>query len=107
MKNELIKFIQSELGYEHETVNKAIKKYFKGKEVEWQKTRTMYVHETHSLNCENGELSLYGEFGEIIFNCETLFTDLPYIVKLVYKARKETDKRIKEDIEIITRLVTI
>jgi hypothetical protein len=29
---------------------------------------------------------------------------LPHIIKLVYEARAETDKRIKEDIEKITKL---
>jgi len=105
MKNELIEFIQKELGYEHETVNKAIKKYFKGKEVEWEKTRTMYIPETHSLSQSNGELYLDGDFGSLIWNCETLFIDLPHIIRMVYEAREETDKRVKEQIEEITRLV--
>jgi len=107
MKKELIKFIEKELGYQHETVNKAIKKYFAGKEVEWkEKEKSMYIHETDSMSCSNGELYIFGEFGEIVWNCETLFTDLPHIVQMVYKARIETDQRIKESIAEITKLIS-
>jgi hypothetical protein len=52
-------------------------------------------------------LYIDGDFGSIVWNCETLFTDLPHIIRMVYEARTETDKRIKEQIEEITRLVTI
>lgn len=106
MKNELIDFIKKETGYNPVGVERAIKKYFKGKEVEWQeKNKQMYIHETQTLSCENGELYIEGEFGSIVWNCETLFTDLPYIIKMVLKAREETDKRIKEHIEELTRLI--
>ena len=72
-----------------------------------KKQKQMYVHETHSLSQSNGELYISGEFGEIVWNAETLFMDLPHIVNLVYKSREATDKRIREQIEEITRLVTI
>jgi hypothetical protein len=108
MKNELIDFVNNELGYFMDVkVSKAIKKYFKGKEVEWQeKVKQMYIPETHCLSQSNGELYIDGEFGSLVWNCETLFTDLPHIVRMVYEARTETDKRVKEQIEEITRLVT-
>jgi hypothetical protein len=106
MKNELIEFIKNELGYTHDSVNKAIKKYFKGKEVEWEKKeKQMYIHEMHCLSCENGELYIDGDFGNLVWNCETLFKDLPHIIRLVYEARAETDKSVKEKIEEITRLI--
>ena len=104
MKKELIKFIENEIGYEHLNVNKAIKKYFKGKETQWL---NKYIHETESLTASNGELYLKGDFGTIVWNCETLFNDLPFICKLVLEQRLETDKRVTEEIEQITRLVTI
>ena len=108
MKNKLIDFITQELGYEHKSVAKIIKKYFKGLEVEWQeKNKQMYIPETHTLSCSNGELYIDGDFGQLVWNCETLFTDLPHIVNMVYKSRKETDQRIKEQIEEITRLITV
>jgi hypothetical protein len=72
-----------------------------------KKQKQMYVHETHSLSQSNGELYISGEFGEIVWNAETLFMDLPHIVNLVYKSREATDKRVREQIEEITRLVTI
>ena len=107
MKKELIKFIQNELGYEHETVNKAIKKYFLGKEVEWNKKELgMYIHETETITCSDGELHVFGEFGELVWNCETLFTDLPYIIENVYKARAEAEKTVKESIAEITKLIS-
>ena len=107
MKKELIKFIQNELGYQHETVNKAIKKYFAGKEVEWnEKEKSMYIHETETITCSDGELYIFGEFGELVWNCETLFTDLPYIIEKVYQSRAEAEKRVKESIAEITKLIS-
>jgi len=108
MKKELIKFIEDETGFKNHPITDAVKKYFKGLEVEWQeKNRQMYIPETHCLSQSNGELYIDGDFGQLVWNCETLFTDLPHIIEMVYKARAETDKRVKEQIEEITRLVTI
>jgi hypothetical protein len=72
-----------------------------------EKITNIYIHETHSLSCSNGELYISGENFDIVWNTETLFTDLPHIIKMVLDSRKETDKRIKEEIEELTRLVTI
>jgi hypothetical protein len=71
-----------------------------------KKIKEMYIGETHTLSQSNGELYLDGDFGSLVWNCETLFTDLPYIIRLVYEARAETDKRVKEQIEEITRLIS-
>jgi hypothetical protein len=68
--------------------------------------KQMYINETECLSQSNGELYLDGEFGSLVWNCETLFTDLPHIIRLVYEARAETDKRVKEQIEEITRLIS-
>jgi hypothetical protein len=103
MKKELIKFIEKETGFVNHQIIDAVKKYFKGMETQWQ---NKYIHETQSMSCDNGELYLYGEFGTIVWNCETLFSDLPYIIKMVYKERQAVDQRVKEQIEEITRLVT-
>lgn len=70
------------------------------------KKKNVYIAETHTLSCSNGELYIEGDFGEIVWNCETLFTDLPHITKMVLQAREETTQRIKEDLEQLTRLVT-
>lgn len=108
MKKDLLKFIKKETGFKKHPITDAIEKYFNGLEVEWQdKNKQMYIHETEILSCSNGELYVNGDFGQLVWNSETLFTDLPHIVKMVYKERAETEKRIKEQIEEITRLVTI
>jgi hypothetical protein len=70
-----------------------------------KKLKNIYIHETHSLSCENGELYIEGEFGSIVWNCETLFADLPHIIRMVLKSREETDKRIIAEIEQLTRLI--
>jgi hypothetical protein len=71
-----------------------------------KKNKIMYVHETDTLSEHNGEIYLSGKFGEIVWNAETLFLDLPHIIRLVYKSREATDKRIREQIEEITRLIS-
>jgi hypothetical protein len=71
------------------------------------KIKNIYIHETLCLSQSNGELYISGENFEIVWNTETLFTDLPHIIKMVLDARQETDKRIKEQLEELTRLVTI
>lgn len=108
MKKDLLKFIKKETGFKQHPITDAIEKYFNGLEVEWQdKNKQMYIHETQILSCSDGELYVDGKFGQLVWNCETLFTDLPHIVEMVYKSRTKTDQRVKEQIEEITRLVTI
>jgi hypothetical protein len=67
--------------------------------------KNLYINETHSFCCDNGELYISGENFEIVWNTETLFTDLPHIIKMVLNARKETDKRIKKQLEELTILI--
>ena len=71
-----------------------------------EETKTIYIHETHSLSCQDGELYIDGDFGTIIWNCETLFNDLQYIIRMVYKSRIEHDKRIRESIAEITKIIS-
>ena len=107
MKKDLIKFIEKETGFLNHQIIDAVKKYFKGLEVEFkEKDKQMYIPETHCLSQSNGELYIDGDFGQLVWNCETLFTDLPHIIRMVYEARTETDKRVKEQIEEITRLIS-
>lgn len=58
----------------------------------------IYISETHTLYEDNGEIYIIGDFGEIVWNCETLYTDLPHIINLVFKARQKTNKNIKDQI---------
>jgi hypothetical protein len=64
-----------------------------------KKHTQLYVNETHTLSQSNGELYISGENFEIVWNTETLFMDLPFIIRLVLKAREETNNMVKEQIE--------
>jgi hypothetical protein len=57
-----------------------------------------YIHETDTIYESNGELHLVCGDRTVIFCCEYLFNDLPFILERVLNARKETDERIKEEI---------
>jgi hypothetical protein len=61
-----------------------------------------YIHETDTIFELNGELHLISDEKTVVFNCEFLFNDLPFIIEKVLKARKETNKRIKKEIIKIT-----
>jgi len=49
----------------------------------------VYVHETHTLHCSDGEMYMqYGDINEdktIVFNVTSLFKDLPFIINQVVK----------------------
>lgn len=57
-----------------------------------------YIHDTHTIFEANGELHLVSDDKTIIFNCENLFNDLPFIIDMVLKARTENTKLIKKEI---------
>ena len=67
------------------------------------KIKNIYIPETHCLSQSNGELYIEGENFSIVWNCETLYTDLPHIVKMVLEAREETNNRIKEQLKEIIK----
>jgi hypothetical protein len=46
----------------------------------------------------NGELHLVSDENTVIFNCENLFNDLPFIIEMVLKARTENTRLIKKEI---------
>ena len=63
-----------------------------------------YLPDTHTIFEANGELHLVSENRTVIIDCETLYTDLPFIIELVLKARKERTELIeKELIQVITQ----
>ena len=64
-----------------------------------EKIKEIYIPETHSLSQSDGELYIEGENFSIVWNCETLYTDLPIIVRMVLEAREETNNRIKEQLK--------
>ena len=63
-----------------------------------------YLPDTHTIFEANGELHLVSENRTVIIDCETLYTDLPFIIELVLKARQERTELIeKELIQVITQ----
>jgi len=63
-----------------------------------------YLPDTHTIFEANGELHLVSENRTVIIDCETLYTDLPFIIELVLKAREERTELIeKELIQVITQ----
>lgn len=63
------------------------------------KIKNIYIPETDYLSQSDGELYIAGENFSIVWNCETLYTDLPHIVRMVLEAREETNERIKEQLK--------
>ena len=61
---------------------------------ELEEKNCCYVHETHSIGCSDGELFLSHEGGTIVFNVNTLFADLPSIVRMVVEEQKKEQERI-------------
>lgn len=57
--------------------------------------KDIYIHETHTMYQENGELHLINDTQHIVINCDTFFNDLPHIVRLVIQGRENTNKIIK------------
>ena len=42
-----------------------------------------YIHETDTIFEANGELHLISDEKTVVFNCEFLFNDLPFIIEKV------------------------
>tara|TARA_R110000824_G_scaffold110384_1_gene258351 strand:- start:458 stop:733 length:276 start_codon:yes stop_codon:yes gene_type:complete len=68
--------------------------------------RISYIHQTNSLYCSNGELHIcYGleDENELVFNVNSLFEDLPFIINQVCKEQKKEQSaildRIKQELE--------
>lgn len=67
-----------------------------------------YIHEISSLHCSNGELHIsYGDDNwekgnyvqkTLVFNTDTLFRDLPTIVRLVCKENKKEQEQIMNEL---------
>lgn len=61
-------------------------------------TGTIYIHESHTIYVDNGELHLIYEENEIVFNMQTLFNDLPIIIDLCIKEQENNKKNILKEI---------
>ena len=65
-----------------------------------------YLDNTHTIFEENGELHLISDEKTVIINCENFYNDMPIIVRLIMKARKERTELIeKELIQVITQKI--
>lgn len=55
-----------------------------------------YLHDTHTMYQDNGELHLINDTQCIVINCDTFFNDLPHIIRLVIEGREKQNKIIKD-----------
>ena len=67
-----------------------------------------YIHDTNHLQCFDGELHIgFGDIGEnerwLVWNTDSLFKDLPFIINQVLKENKKMQNmyldRIKEELK--------
>ena len=54
----------------------------------------IYIHETHTIYVDNGELHLINDMHSIVINIDTFIHDLPTIVSLCTKEYKKTNKEL-------------
>ena len=72
-----------------------------------QAKENTYIHETHTLHVNMGELHIgFGEYGKerwVVWNVESAYKDLPFIIDQVVKEQKKqqrnTIQNIKETIK--------
>ncbi len=62
---------------------------------------SIYIHETHTIYSENGEVHLLTDDKHIVFNADTLFNDIPALADMALKERKEQEKIIINQIKNI------
>lgn len=64
-----------------------------------------YIHETHTMFSENGEVHLVNDSNHIVFNARNLLQDLDSIlhlaIKEVNKENKDLKDRLKETIKTL------
>ena len=53
-----------------------------------------YIHETHTIYVDNGELHLINDKQNIVININTFIHDLPSIIYLCKKEYKKTNKEL-------------
>jgi hypothetical protein len=63
-----------------------------------------YIYETNHLQCSDGELHVgFGEVGEnekwLVWNTDSLFNDLPFLISQVVKEQSKTQKWKLENIK--------
>jgi hypothetical protein len=60
--------------------------------------KTIYVHESHTLWSDNGEVYLACDNGTVVFNADTLFNDIANLAELALKERKKQEKYILKEL---------
>jgi len=65
--------------------------------------KTIYIHETHTLFADSGELHLHCDQGKVVFNMQNLFNDLPSITKLCIEEQEKNKKNILKEINKLTK----
>ena len=64
-----------------------------------------YIHQTHTIEAENGEVHLVNDTNTIVFNARNLLQDLDIIlhfaIKEVNKENKDLKDRLKETIKTL------
>mgnify|MGYP001479093999 CR=1 FL=1 len=63
--------------------------------------KTIYVHESHTIYSENGEVHMITENNHIVFNADTLFNDIPALANMALKERKNQEQIIINQIKNI------
>jgi hypothetical protein len=63
-----------------------------------------YIHETHHLYCQDGELNIgYGDDKWLVINVEQLYKDLPFIIQETIRENNKMQKmyldNIKQELE--------
>jgi len=68
-----------------------------------EKNKSVYVGETNSLHCSDGELVIHhGDVGNeqvLVINVEELYKDLPFIIEQVCKEQKKMQEMYLEMIK--------
>lgn len=70
-----------------------------------EEKKHIYVHETHTIWADHGELNLECEQGTITFNMKSLFNDLPIFIQYCIKDQEENKKEVLKQIEILTKKI--
>ena len=59
----------------------------------YDENRTTYIADTHSIHCVNGEfVAEHSDGNTLVWDCDSLMRDLPYIVRQVAAEVKNTSK---------------
>ena len=57
-------------------------------------SNNIYIHETHTIYVDSGELHLINDKQNIVININTFIHDLPSIIYLCKKEYKKTNKEL-------------